>query len=87
MGSTEYRIWLTQVGDPLAYGQYDLVHGISSHRDTGGTGPSVSHSIDKEEAEADLFISEFTEGRGAAHFFAELAPTPEGSGGGVASLG
>ena len=44
-------------------------------------------SEDKEEAEALFLILVFTEGRGAAHFLAELAPTPEGGGGGVASLG
>ena len=47
----------------------------------------VAGSEDQEEAEAFFLILVFTEGRGAAHFLAEVAPTPEGGGGGVASLG
>ena len=48
---------------------------------------SVAGLEDQEEAEAFLLILVFTEGRGAAHFLAEVAPAPKGGGGGVASLG
>ena len=48
---------------------------------------SVAGSEDQEEAEGFLLILVFTEGRGAAHFLAEVAPAPEGGRGGVASLG
>ena len=46
----------------------------------------VSESKDEEEAEP-FFAFIFTEGRGAAHFLAEVAPMPKGGGGGVPSLG
>ena len=47
----------------------------------------VAGSEDQEEAEAFLLILVFTEGRGAAHFLAKVAPMPKGGGGGVPSLG
>ena len=78
LGSTENRIWFTQVGDPLAHGQYDLVHGISPDGVTGGSTLSVAHSVDDEEAESGFRIRDFTEGRGNAHFFTEVAPPSKG---------
>ena len=48
---------------------------------------AVVSSEDKEEAEALFLILVLTEGRGAAHFLAEVAPTSKGCGGGVPSLG
>ena len=87
LGSTEYRIWLTQVGDPLAHGQYDLVHGISPNGVTGGSLLSVAHSIDDEEAEPGFRVRDITEGRGDAHFLTEVAPPSKGCRAGASGLG